>query len=49
MKEVRNFIIVDVIVLLITLLGGFVCRSNTMLALGILELLLIITSLFTNI
>ena len=45
MKEVRNFIIVDVIVLLITLLGGFVCRSNTMLALGILELLLIITSL----
>ena len=45
MKEVRNFIIVDLIVLIITVLSGFICKSNTMLALGILELLLLFTSL----
>ena len=46
MKEVKKFIIADVIVLLLKVLAGFICRSNAMLASGIFDLLFIIMSLF---
>lgn len=45
MKEVKKFILVDFIVLLIKVLAGFICRSNAILASGIYDLLLIIMSL----
>jgi divalent metal cation (Fe/Co/Zn/Cd) transporter len=45
MKEIKKFILVNFIVLVITVIGGFVCKSNTMLSVGILDLLLLISSL----
>ncbi len=46
MKEVKNFILADIVVLLLKVVAGFVCHSYTFLATGILDLLLILFSLF---
>ena len=46
MKEVRKIIIVDLIILLIKLVGGLLCHSLTMLASMLLEVSVILVSLF---
>ena len=46
MKEIKKFILVYFIILIINVLGGIVCRSNTLLSVSILDLLLLIISLF---
>lgn len=45
-KEVKIFILVEVILLALKVLAGIVCNSNTMLASAILEIVLITSSLF---
>ena len=45
MKEIKKFILVYFIILIINVLGGIVCRSNTLLSVSILDLLLLIISL----
>lgn len=45
MKVVKNFIIIDFIVLLIKVLGGILCSSKTMLASAVLDISLIISGL----
>ena len=45
MKEVKRFILVDFIVLIIKLVSGYFLKSNTILASCIYDLLLIIMSL----
>lgn len=46
MKEVKKFIIVDLIILLIKVLGGILCNSKTILASATYELSLLIIGLF---
>ena len=45
MKEVKSFIIAEVIICILKVLGGVLCNSYTMLASSIFELALIIMSL----
>ncbi len=46
MKDVKKIIIVDLIILIIKLIGGILCHSYTMLASMILEIGIILVSLF---
>lgn len=47
MKEVRSFLIADVIVLLVKVLGGLLVHSYTMLASGVCDVAFIIVTLLT--
>lgn len=47
MKEVKTFILVDFVVLIVKLLGGFLCHSTTILASAIYDVALILVSLLT--
>ncbi|MDE5888625.1 MAG: hypothetical protein K2H20_01250, partial [Bacilli bacterium] len=47
MKEVRAFLIADLIVLIIKVLGGILTHSYTMIASGIYDVALILVSLIT--
>ncbi len=46
MKEVKTFIITEIIIAILKLLAGIICNSYTMIASCLYEVILIITSLF---
>lgn len=46
MKEVKMFIIIDILLIILKVIGGLVCHSYTMIASSLLEIILLITSLF---
>lgn len=48
MKEVKTFIITEIIIAILKLLAGVVCHSYTMIASCLYEVILIITSLFVH-
>ena len=47
MKEVRAFIVADLVVLLVKVLGGILTHSYTMIASGVYDVALILISLVT--
>ncbi|MGN1370845.1 MAG: cation transporter [Candidatus Coprovivens sp.] len=46
MKEVKMFIIIDIFLIILKVIGGLICHSYTMIASSLLEIILLITSLF---